>query len=85
MARVKKNEYTFEEAIKRLEEIVSEIEDKDLSLEDSILKFKEGMELASLCNKKLDEAERKINILIKGENGELVEEEFAAQEDGNEF
>ncbi|MCX7951179.1 MAG: exodeoxyribonuclease VII small subunit [Clostridiales bacterium] len=85
MARVKKNEYTFEEAIKRLEEIVSEIEDKDLSLEESILKFKEGMELASLCNKKLDEAERKINILIKGENGELTEEEFAAQEEGNEL
>lgn len=85
MARVKKNEYTFEEAIKRLEEIVSEIEDKDLSLEESILKFKEGMELASLCNKKLDEAERKINILIKGENGELIEEEFAAQEEGNEL
>lgn len=85
MARVKKSEYTFEEAIKRLEEIVSEIENKDLSLEESILMFKEGMELASLCNKKLDEAERKINVLIKGENGELIEEEFAAQEDGNEF
>lgn len=74
---------TFEEAIKRLEEIVYEIEDKNLSLEDSILKFKEGMELANFCNKKLDEAERKINVLIKNEEGELVEEDFEFKEEND--
>lgn len=79
----KEKEMTFEEAIKRLEEIVYEIEDKNLSLEDSILKFKEGMELANFCNKKLDEAERKINVLIKNEEGELVEEDFEFKEEND--
>ncbi|SHF01618.1 MULTISPECIES: exodeoxyribonuclease VII small subunit [Caloramator] len=85
MARVKKDGLTFEEAIKRLEEIVYEIEDKDLSLEDTIVKFKEGMELANLCNKKLDEAERKINVLLKGEKQELVEDNFTVEVENDAF
>ncbi|GFR34270.1 exodeoxyribonuclease VII small subunit [Thermobrachium celere] len=85
MARIKKNDLTFEEAIKRLEEIVYEIEDKNLSLEETISKFKEGMELANLCNKKLDEAERRINVLLNGDNGELIEEKFTVEVETDEF
>jgi exodeoxyribonuclease VII small subunit len=80
MATRKKN-VKFEDAIQRLEEIVREIEDNGLSLEESIKIFQEGMELAAACNKKLDEAERKISVIMKGEEGSLVEEDFVPEEE----
>lgn len=80
MATRKKN-VKFEEAVQRLEEIVREIEDSDLSLEESIRIFKEGMELAAVCNQKLDEAEKKISIIMKGEEGRVVEGDFTPEEE----
>jgi exodeoxyribonuclease VII small subunit len=67
---------TFEEAVKRLEEIVVEMEKEDMPLEKSIKLFQEGMELAGICNLKLDEAERKISIVMKNTQGMITEEEF---------
>ncbi|TDT61939.1 exodeoxyribonuclease VII small subunit [Fonticella tunisiensis] len=80
MATRKKN-MKFEEAIQRLEEIVNVIEDDSLSLEESIKIFQEGMELAAICNKKLDEAERRISVIMKGENNNLTEEDFIPEEE----
>jgi exodeoxyribonuclease VII small subunit len=57
----------FEEAIKRLEEIVHTMERGDLSLEESLKAFEEGIKLVRLCTKKLEEAERKVEMLIKNE------------------
>lgn len=71
----------FEEAIKRLEEIVNLMEDDKLSLEDSLKIFQEGMELSYYCNKKLDEAEKKISTITKGVQGELFEEDFTPGEE----
>ncbi len=66
---------TFEDALSRLEEITRDMENGDLSLEDSLKKFDEGIKLAELCNRKLDEAQKKVNILIK-KNNKLVEMPF---------
>ena len=60
----------FEEAMQRLEDIVQDLENGNLSLEDSIKIFEEGMKLVSYCSRKLEEAEQKVNLLIKkGEGG----------------
>ncbi|KRQ86828.1 Exodeoxyribonuclease 7 small subunit [Caloramator mitchellensis] len=71
----------FEEAIKRLEEIVKKLESDNLSLDESLKLFQEGVQLSDYCNKKLDEAERQINIIIKGNDGELMEKDFTPEED----
>ncbi|MBU0485591.1 MAG: exodeoxyribonuclease VII small subunit [Proteobacteria bacterium] len=56
---------SFEESLTRLEEITDALENGDLSLEDSLKKFDEGIKLAEFCNRKLDEAQKKVNILLK--------------------
>ena len=63
----------FEQSMDELEKVVSELENGDLNLEDSIKKFEKGMELSKKCNKILEDAEKRITVLIKTENG--VEEE----------
>lgn len=75
------NKISFEEAMKKLEEIVKEMETGNLSLEEAIAKFKEGIELSAYCNKKLDEAERKITMLIEENNGDLKEKPFKLDEE----
>ena len=72
----------FEEALSRLEGIVRRMEAGDLSLEESMKAFEEGIKLARLCAKKLDEAERRVEILLKQEDGMAVKP-FQA-EDGDE-
>ena len=68
-------EINFEETIKKLEEIATELEKNDLDLDTSVTKFEEGMKLSKQCSKMLEEAEKKISILIKdGDN--ITEEEF---------
>nr|QNO55366.1 exodeoxyribonuclease 7 small subunit [Methanosarcinales archaeon ANME-1 ERB7] len=71
-----KEELTFEAAMKRLESIVETLGGGNLSLEDSLKRFEEGMELCKFCNKKLDEAEYKVEKLMEKEGGELSVEEL---------
>lgn len=63
----------FEENIQGLEQIVQELEKGDLNLEDSIKKFEKGIELSKKCNEILEDAEKKITILIKKDD--KIEEE----------
>lgn len=72
---------SFEDKIKKLEEIAVELENGDLDLDSSVAKFEEGMKLSKECNKMLEIAEKKITMLIKGENGELAEENFVQNEE----
>ena len=65
----------FEETIKQLESIVNELEKGNLSLDESVKKFEEGIKLSKLCNEFLNNAEKKINILINND-GKLEEEKF---------
>ena len=76
---MKKEEKGFEESIVELEQIVESLEKDDLNLDDYIAKFEQGMKIAKDCNKKLEEAEKKITILLN-DNGEIKEESFAQEE-----
>ena len=69
----------FEEAMKKLEEIANELENGELNLEDSIKKFEDGMKLSKKCNEIIENAEKKITILLD-KNGELEENNFQADE-----
>lgn len=61
----------FEEALRRLEAIVKSLEEGDLSLEDSLRLFEEGVQLTRLCATRLDEAQRRIEVLTRSEQGDL--------------
>ncbi len=81
---VSKKQYKdFESALERLEEITELMESGDVSLEQSIDLYTEGLEIAKYCNKKLSEAERKIKI-IKEKGGMTVEQDFEESEAGSE-
>ena len=67
---------SFEAAMKRLEEIVRTMERGELPLEESLRLFEEGVALVNSCGKQLDEAEMKIVKLMKGPDGEPIEQEF---------
>lgn len=69
----------FEEKIKALEEIAQELENSNLNLDESMKKFEKGMNLSKECTKILDEAEKKIMILVN-DNGELKEEKYNTEE-----
>ena len=72
---MEKKNINFEETMKKLEEITTELEKGDLNLDDSIKKFEEGIKLSKDCNDYLEEAEKKINILLQKE-GKIEEESF---------
>ena len=65
----------FEDCLERLEQIVRELEKGEVPLEKSLTLFEEGMQLSANCRKQLDEAEGKIEILLK-QNGKLQTEPF---------
>ena len=65
-----KKEKSFEEAMERLEAIVAELEGEDRGLEEQFALFQEGMELARLCDRKLGEVEKSVEIVLKEASGE---------------
>ena len=67
---------TFEEALSRLEEIVRELETGSAPLDKSLAMFEEGVSLVKLCGDRLDSAEQKIKMLVKGEDGTYAEQNF---------
>lgn len=88
MPRAKKSpkEPRFEEALERLETIASSLEDGDLTLEQSLRLFEEGVRLTRLCASRLDEAQKRIELLTRSEDGVLRTTPFDAPdgEDGAE-
>jgi len=68
----------FEECLQRLESIVQELEKGEVPLEKSLTLFEEGMQLSTACRKELEQAEGKVEILLK-KNGKLQPEPFEAQ------
>ena len=73
----------FEEALEKLEEIVRRMEAGEMTLEESLRAFEEGIKLSRLCAKKLDEADRRVEMLLRQE-GELVSKPFAGVESETE-
>jgi exodeoxyribonuclease VII small subunit len=66
----------FEDALGKLEKIVSKMEEGDIALEESLRLFEEGIRLSRFCNQKLDEAEKKVEILLQDKNGTLKAHPF---------
>ncbi len=73
-------EKKFEAALARLEEIVQELEKGDIPLDQSLKLFEEGIKLSRVCNKRLEEAERRVEILLKDKNGTIKAEPFEEEE-----
>jgi exodeoxyribonuclease VII small subunit len=67
---------TFEQSMKKLEQIVQELESGDLPLEEAMQKFEEGIKLSRLCSEKLDETEKKITLLLQDQKGNVYEKPF---------
>ncbi len=74
----------FEKNLEKLEQIVQNLEKGELTLEDALKQFEEGIRLARQCEKALSEAERKIEILLKNEEGEVEAHPFELSEADNE-
>jgi len=70
----------FETALKKLEEVVKLLEGGELSLEDSLKAFEEGVKHAAFCAAKLNEAERKVELLLKRKDGSFAREEFRPED-----
>jgi len=72
---------TFEKSVQDLEHIVKELEAGDLPLEDALKKFEEGVKLSKFCSAKLDEADKKVTILLQDQDGNVTEKPFLDEDD----
>src|SRR5262245_52267717 len=72
----------FERSLARLEEVVRRLESPQLSLDEAMKLFEEGVELSRECQKQLEEAEGKVEILLKKSDGKLVAQPFEAEGEG---
>ncbi|HVB33246.1 MAG TPA: exodeoxyribonuclease VII small subunit [Patescibacteria group bacterium] len=70
----------FERSMTRLEQVVKKLESPDLSLDEAMKLFEEGVTLSRECQKQLEEAEARIEILLKKADGKLVAEPFEPEE-----
>jgi exodeoxyribonuclease VII small subunit len=70
---------TFEESLKKLETIVDQLEKGDLTLEDSLKLFEQGVGLSAVCKQELDAAEGKVQMLVKQRDGSLKPEAFLTE------
>lgn len=70
-------ELNFEEAMARLEQIVRALEGGNVPLDESLTLYEEGVKLVKLCSSRLENAEKRIKILVDGGNGTLIEQDFA--------
>jgi len=71
---------SFEDAISELKVIIEKLENGNLSLEESLTLFEHGTQLINLCHKKLNEVEKRIEILVESPNGEVLQKEFDLEE-----
>jgi exodeoxyribonuclease VII small subunit len=75
---------TFEKALAELEQIVAKLEKGGISLNESLALFEKGVKMSRFLRGELDKAERKVEILLKDEKGNLKAEDFEAEHDGTE-
>ena len=76
-----KQENSFELALSKLEEIVRHLEKGDLTLDDSMKAFEDGIKWSRMCEQKLNEAKGKVEMLVKDANGQMKEKEFKVEEE----
>ena len=70
---------SFEESIKKLEAIVSQLEKGELTIEDSLKLFEEGVTISTACKQELDAAEGKVQMLVKQRDGSMKPEPFVSE------
>ncbi len=70
----------FETALKKLEEVVRKLESGELSLDDSLKAYEEGVKLAAFCSKKLNDAEKRVEVLNKMKDGSFTRRPFQLDE-----
>ncbi len=73
----------FEKSLERLEKIVQDLENGDVSLEDALKKYEEGIRLSRACQQQLAEAEKKIEVLSRQPDGSYKKEPFEVTEEEN--
>jgi exodeoxyribonuclease VII small subunit len=73
----------FEKSLMRLEEVVKRLENTDLSLDEAMKLFEEGVKLSRECQKQLEEAEGRVEILLKKADGKISAEPFEPEEDAS--
>ncbi len=71
----------FEISLKKLEEAVKKLESGELSLEESLKVFEEGVTHSAICSRKLNEAQKKVELLLKQKDGNFTREEFLSTND----
>ena len=69
-------EIEFEAALKKLESIVQNLENGDLSLEQALKQYEEGVKMADICTKRLTEAQKRVEVLVKTNAGKFKTETF---------
>ena len=79
-----KKDKTFEEALQELEGIINRLEQGDLPLEEALQFFEDGVKLSRYCHTKLDEAQKRVEILLKDERGKMTAQPFEPSEDGED-
>jgi exodeoxyribonuclease VII small subunit len=75
---------TFEKAMKKLEQIVQELESGDQPLEKAMKRFEEGVQLSKFCSEKLDETEKKITVLLQDQEGNVFEKPFVSEDESQD-
>ncbi len=71
----------FETAMKKLEDVVKKLEGGELSLDDSLKAFEEGVKLSGFCSRKLNDAEKRVEVLIKQKDGAFTREKFRLEDE----
>ncbi len=71
---------TFEKAMMALEQIVKELETGDLPLEKAFEKFEEGVKLSKFCSEKLNETEKRVTLLLKDQEGDVLKQPFLSED-----
>ena len=80
MAKKESPQPTFEAALKRLEEVLEALEHGNLNLEEALKAFEEGVGLVRFCHGKLDEVERRVELLLKDNAGKFFTKPFPEEE-----
>jgi exodeoxyribonuclease VII small subunit len=73
----------FEKSLSRLEEVVKRLESADLSLDEAMKLFEEGVKLSRECQKELEEAEGRVEILLRKADGKIISEPFEPDDDSS--
>ena len=83
MAKKDQPNKKFETALEELEQVVEQLESGDLSLEDALAAFEKGVGLVKLCNQKLTEVEKRVELLVKDKEGKLQLKPFEEVSEGD--